>query len=54
MDNTQVLISRNKGEYLALVDQIVHAFLPDRNENPELHDLLKSRAVGSFFMVVEG
>ena len=34
--------------------QIVHAFLPDRNENPELHDLLKSRAVGSFFMVVEG
>ena len=52
VDNAQVLTSRNKGEYLALVNQIV--FLPDRNENPELHDLLKSRAVGNFFMVVDG
>ena len=27
--------------YVAFVDQIVHAFLPDRNENPELHNLVK-------------
>ena len=26
---------------MAFVDQIVHAFLPDRNENPELHNLVK-------------
>ena len=35
------LTSKNKEEYVAFVDQIVHAFLPDRNENPELHDLVK-------------
>ena len=26
---------------MAFVDQIARAFLPDRNENPELHDLIK-------------
>ena len=41
MLNAPVLISDNKEEYVAFVDQIVHAFLPDRNENPELHELAK-------------
>ena len=36
-----VLTSKNKEEYVTFVDQIVHAFLPDRNENPELHNLVK-------------
>ena len=31
----------NKEEYDAFVDQIVHAFLRDRNENPELQNLVK-------------
>ena len=31
----------NKEEYVAFVDQIVHAFLPDRYKNPELHNLVK-------------
>ena len=39
--NAPVLNSDNKEEYVAFVDQIVHAFLPDRNENPELHELVK-------------
>ena len=39
--NATVLTSNNKEEYVAFVDQIVHAFLPDRNENPELHNLVK-------------
>ena len=39
--NAPVLTLKNKEEYEAFVDQIVHAFLPDRNENPELHDLVK-------------
>ena len=26
---------------MAFVDQIVHAFLPDKNKNPELHNLVK-------------
>ena len=36
-----LLNSDNKVEYVAFVDQIVHAFLPDRNENQELHELVK-------------
>ena len=31
---------KNKEEYVAFADQIAHAFLPDRNENPELHELV--------------
>ena len=27
--------------YVSFVDQTVHAFLPDRNQIPELHDLVK-------------
>ena len=38
--NDPGLISNNKEEYITLVDQIVHAFVPDRNENPELHNLV--------------
>ena len=36
-----VLTSKNEEDYVAFVDQIVRAFLPDRNENPELHNLVK-------------
>ena len=32
---------KHKEEYIALIDQIDHAFLPDRNENQELHNLVK-------------
>ena len=39
--NALVLNSHNKEEYIAFVDQIVHAFLQDRNKNPELHELVK-------------
>ena len=39
--NAPVLTSKNKEECVAFVNQIVHAFLPDRNENPELHNLVK-------------
>ena len=39
--NAPVLTSNNKKEYVTFVDQIFHAFLPDRNENPELHNLVK-------------
>ena len=39
--NTSVLNLVNKEEYVAFVDQITHAFLPDRNENQELHELVK-------------
>ena len=39
--NAPVLTSNNKEEYVAFVDEIVHSFLPDRNENPELHYLVK-------------
>ena len=39
--NAPVLISNNKEEYVVFVDQIVHEFLPHRNENPELHNLVK-------------
>ena len=41
MVNPPVLTSKNKEEYVAFVDQIAHAFLPDRNENPEVHNLVK-------------
>ena len=41
MINASVLTSNNKEEYVAFVDQIVQAFLPDRNENPEPHNLVK-------------
>ena len=37
--NAPVLPSHNKEEYVGFVDQTVHAFLRDRNEIPELHDL---------------
>ena len=30
--------SKNKEEYVGFLDQIVHAFLPNRDENPELHN----------------
>ena len=36
-----VLTSKNEEDYVAFVDQVVHAFLCDRNENPELHNLVK-------------
>ena len=39
--NTSALNLDNKEEYVAFVDQIAHTFLPDRNENPELHELVK-------------
>ena len=39
--NAPVLTSNSKEEYVACVDQIVNAFLPDRNENPEFHNLVK-------------
>ena len=39
--NVPVLNSDNNEEYVAFIDQIVHAFLTDRNENPELHELVK-------------
>ena len=39
--NAPALNADNKEEYVAFVDQILHAFLPDRNENPELHELVK-------------
>ena len=39
--NAPGLNADNKEEYVAFVDQILHAFLPDRNENPELHELVK-------------
>ena len=32
--NTPVLNLDNKEEYVAFLDQVVDAFLPDRNENP--------------------
>ena len=38
--NAPVLTSNNKEVYVAFVDEIVRAFLPDRNENPELHNLV--------------
>ena len=38
--NAPVLNSDNKEEYAPFVDQIVHAFFPDRNEYPELHKLV--------------
>ena len=41
MANAPVLTSNIREEYVAFVDQIVHAFLPDRNENPELQNLVK-------------
>ena len=39
--NAPVLTSKYKEEYLVFADQIVCAFLPDRNENPKLHNLVK-------------
>ena len=47
MANAPVLTSKNTEEYVAFVDQLVHAFLPDKNENPErlklyqLHNIQK-------------
>ena len=41
MANASVLTSDNKEEYVAFFDQTVHAFLSDRNENSELHNLVK-------------
>ena len=38
--NVPVLTSKSKEEYVTFVDQIVHAFLPDRDD-PEIHDLVK-------------
>ena len=37
-----VLTSCNKEQYAAFVDQTVHTFVPERNENPDLHGLFKS------------
>ena len=39
--NSPLLNSNNKEEHDVFVDQIVHAFLQHRNENPELHELVK-------------
>ena len=41
MANASVLTSDNKEEYVTFFDQTVHAFLSDRNENSELHNLVK-------------
>ena len=41
MVNALVLTSYKKKKYVAFVDQIVRSFLLDRNENPELHNLVK-------------
>ena len=38
--NAPVLTANNNKEYVDFVNQIVHAFLPDRNENPELHNFI--------------
>ena len=38
--NAPVLTSKSKEEYVAFVDQIVHAFLSDRDDS-EIHDLVK-------------
>ena len=39
--NAPLLNSDNKEEYVDFVDQIVHGFLPDIIENPELRELVK-------------
>ena len=41
MVNALVLTLYKKKKYVAFVDQIVRSFLLDRNENPELHNLVK-------------
>ena len=40
MLKTSVLNLDNKEEYVAFLDQVVHTFLPDRHENPKLHELV--------------
>ena len=39
--NAPVLTLHNKQKYVDFVDQAFYAYLPDINENPELHDLVK-------------
>ena len=42
MVNAPVLTLNNKEEYVAFVDQIIHAFLPEKKkEKLELHELVK-------------
>ena len=39
--NAPVLNENNVDEYVSFVDKIVHAYLPNKNENPDLHELVK-------------
>ena len=39
--NSPVLSENTVDDYVAFVDKIVHASLPNKNENPDLHELVK-------------
>ena len=39
--NAPVLNQNNVDGYVSFVDKIVHSFLPNKNENPDLHELVK-------------
>ena len=39
--NTPVLNDNSLAEYVSFVDKTVHAYLPNKNENPNLHELVK-------------
>ena len=39
--NAPVLSDNNAAEYVSFVDKTVHAYLPNKNENPNLHELVK-------------
>ena len=42
MVNAPTLTKDNKEEYIEFVDNIIHAVLPDENEQPELYNLVKT------------
>ena len=46
-------MSHNKVGYIAFVAHTVHAFLRDRNENPEIHDLVRLHQLRRFSKHVE-
>ena len=39
--NVPVLNENNLDEYVSFVDKTVHVYLPNKNENPDLHELGK-------------
>ena len=39
--NASVLNENNVNEYVSFVDEIVHPYLPNKNENPDLYELVK-------------